>query len=182
MRLQIQSSAASRNRPVNLIPRDAPKHPRKYDPLFWIILIFIFAFIGYELKPFLEKGVDGNLQLSKWRQQKLERELNELDEAEQYVLLALVSGEYPCYSCANTATIDLVKGHVWKYGYTTKSEKGRYQNSLKDQNLIYMIQHEGTITECMKEEKRKIYFYALLPENLTRAVPLIRPPGNKQDN
>jgi hypothetical protein len=30
-------------------------------------------------------------------------------------------------------------------------------------------------------EKIKIYNYALLPENLRRAVPLIRPPGNKID-
>ena len=182
MRLLIQSTAASRNRPVLFIPEPPPKVPRKKPPLFWTVLFVLVAFLSYEYRPFLERGIDGHLQLAKWRQQKLDRELNDLEEAEQYVLLALVNGMYPCYSCPNNATIELKRGEVWKYGFTTKSEKGRYQNSLKDMDLIYMIQHKGSIAECMKEEKRKIYYYAILPENLNRAVPLIRPPGNKQDN
>jgi len=78
--------------------------------------------------------------------------------------------------------IYLTVGQIWKYGFTTKNEKGRYQKSLESKNLFYLVEYEGTITACMKEEKRKIYYYALLPENLTRETPLIRPPGNKQDN
>jgi hypothetical protein len=45
--------------------------------------------------------------------------------------------------------------------------------------LQYVIQFEGTEEECLIREREKIYHYALLPENLARKIPLIRPPGNK---
>lgn len=108
--------------------------------------------------------------------------MEELDEAEQYVLLAKRSGLFPCFSCKNSVTIFLNQNEVWKHGYTTKGEQGRYQSSLEGTNLRYVTQFTGTVGECMKDEKRKIYYYALLPENLAREIPLIRPPGNKQDN
>jgi hypothetical protein len=48
-------------------------------------------------------------------------------------------------------------------------------------DLFFVTQFRGTYSECLKEEKRKIYLYALLPENQARRIPLIRPPGNKND-
>ncbi|MEM6700664.1 MAG: hypothetical protein AAF599_19825 [Bacteroidota bacterium] len=78
-------------------------------------------------------------------------------------------------------TIFLNTGEVWKYGYTLK--KNRYLNSfLEGARLEYDPQFAGSIKECRKEEKRKIYFYPLLAENLARSLRLPRPPGNKQDN
>jgi len=170
-------------KPIKLIPLSPPKpKPSGKSPLHFIIALVILACVGLATKHFIEKDKDGNPQLAEWRQEKLQKELNDLDEAEQYVLVAKRNGTFPCYSCPNSTTIELEIWEIWRYGVTSKGEKGRYRNSLEGTNLMYLVQFEGNIAECMKEEKRKIYHYALLPENLKRAVPLIRPPGNKQDN
>lgn len=125
---------------------------------------------------------DGRPVLAPWREEKLLKELEEIDEAVQYALVATVAGTYPCYHCSDgQTTIRLETGHIWKYGATRKGEAGRYRGQFPDQRLFFVIQFSGTYSECLKAEKRKIYRYALLPENQARAVPLIRPPGNKND-
>jgi hypothetical protein len=48
-------------------------------------------------------------------------------------------------------------------------------------NLLYQVEYKGTVEDCLIQEAHKIYNYATLPENLKRAKPLIRPPGNKVD-
>ena len=125
---------------------------------------------------------DGKPTLAPWRQEKMQSELDDLDDSEQYVLIAGLAGWYPCYNCHGDLSIYLEPGQVWKYGVTRKGEKGRYRDGLPAEELLYLIQYQGTLQECLKQEKIKIYHYALLPENLERARPLIRPPGNKQDN
>ncbi len=145
--------------------------------------LFLLALI---LVPFIEFDELGNPRLSQKREDKLKKELDDLDEAEQYVLTASLPGYYPCFSCmesgVDSAQVYLLKGEVWKYGKTTKGEKGRYRNSLSALNLDYTTQFRGTLPECLKQEKIKIYGYPLLPECLKRNFHLIRPPGNKQDN
>jgi len=145
---------------------------------FWALLVLLLVFAA---KSFIEFDQDGIPRLAKWREQKLVKELEDLDGAEQYVLTAGTSGWYPCYSCLDTTNIWLNRGEVWKYGSTTKGQKGRYGKSLKGLLLDYHIQFEGTLEACFKEEKRKIYGYAIMPENLIRPKPIIRPPGNKKD-
>ena len=98
------------------------------------------------------------------------------------MLLAAKAGRYPCFSCTGKSSIFLHQGQVWKYGVTRKGERGRYGNWHVDQGLLYFIEYTGPLQECLRQEKLKIYNYALLPENLARTPPLIRPPGNKQDN
>lgn len=121
-------------------------------------------------------------QLSPERAEKLQKELEEIDHAEQYVLIATQNTWYPCFPCTEKKRIFLLRGQVWKYGITRKGEAGRYGKSLAQQNLIYVRQYQGPLQECLKQEKIKIYNYAVYPENLAREHPLIRPPGNKQDN
>jgi len=151
--------------------------------LFIILLVSVLIGIILFARPFYEYDEEGNPQLAPWRADKLLKELSNLDEAEQYVLLARINGNYPCYSCEhNQAKIYLNRGEIWKYGTTTKGESGRYRKTLEGMNLVYWTQFRGGLLECLKEEKIKIYYYALLPENLIRTIPLIRPPGNKQDN
>ncbi len=120
---------------------------------------------------------DGKPELAPWRKAKLERELEELDSAEQYVLFARIPKYYPCHNCFGEEKLFLNYGEVWKYGVTTKKEKGRYPQGPP----IFEIQYEGPTIECYKREKIKIYNYAILPENLRRPRPLERPPGNKID-
>ncbi len=156
------------------------------NPYPWYILLFLLmgiAIVYMSKKPFIEYDDNGQPQLAEWRQEKLNKELEDLEEAEQYVLLASKSGIYPCYSCIDKTTIKLYVGQTWKYGITTKGKKGRYDDSwLKTMNLKYVIQFEGSISECLREERIKIYHYALHPENIVREKPLIRPPGNKNDS
>lgn len=131
---------------------------------------------------FLEFNENGRPILAPFRRAKLERELSELENAEQYALLAARAGDYPCYNCPGKSTIFLESGMVFKYGVTRKGEDLRYGTWHIDHHLLYVIQFTGTWQDCLAEEKRKIYYYATLPENLRRAVPLIRPPGNKIDH
>ena len=127
--------------------------------------------------------------LTPQRQQKMETEIKGIQGkerhtdklCEQYALVAAIDGWYPCYNCGISKTIFLRAGEVWKYGKTCNGEKGRYQDGLPQDNLIYAKQFTGTEEECLIEEKRKIYNYPNLPECILREIKLIRPPGNKID-
>ena len=97
-------------------------------------------------------------------------------------LIAAKDGFFPCYPCFPDTIIYLYRGEVWKYGVTAAREKGRYVYGLPADHLRFITQFRGNILECLEEEKKKIYYYSILPENMKRQKPLIRPPGNKQDN
>ncbi len=128
--------------------------------------------------------VEGLPQLHPRQIGKLDKEIREIENAEQYVLIARVSGWYECLNCP-TGMIYLLAGQVWKYGVTRKGEKMRYGSGYAlEHNLIYFIQFKGNYAQCLIEEKRKIYNYPLLPENLARpdSLRLVHPPGNMQDN
>ena len=126
----------------------------------------------------------GELQLKEWRTQDLERQLQELEQAEQYVLLARTDGAYICYDCSS-GTCFLKKGMVWKYGVTRKGVSNRYPGEwLSDMRLGYIVQVRGTVYECLIEEKQKIFLYPLHLDNQIRKPVdrMARPPGNKNDN
>ncbi|MCI4647597.1 hypothetical protein [Phaeodactylibacter sp.] len=159
-----------KKRPPRLIPTDKRSWERYVILLILLIGSTALLFYGNDFA-----------KLSPERRQKLEKELEELENAEQYALVAAIDGWYPCFHCKNTDHIFLLKSEVWKYGVTRKGEKERYGTGLLDRRLIYTIQYTGQLQECLKQEKIKIYTYALLPENLKRQHPLIRPPGNKRD-
>lgn len=163
--------------------RKSDLQPSPFKPFFKILVgIALLALFLMAVKPFIEFDGNGKPRLASWRQKKLEKHLTELEGAEQYVLRAGINGLYPCYSCPDSIRIWLYFGEIWKYGITTKSEKGRYGRKLKGSLLNYEIQFQGSLEDCLKEERRKIFAYALLPENLKRQKPLIRPPGNKKDS
>jgi len=149
------------------------------DRIGWqLYVISLILLISGSALLFYSKDI---AELPPERRQKLEKELDELENAEQYALIAAKDGWYPCFHCKNTNLIFLLKGEIWRYGVTRKGEKERYGTRLLDRRLIYTIQYTGQLQECLKQEKIKIYTYALLPENLKRQHPLIRPPGNKRD-
>lgn len=126
----------------------------------------------------------GELQLKEWRAQDLNRQVEELEQAEQYVLLARTDGHYICYHCSS-GTCFLKKGMVWKYGVTRKGMSGRYKTKwLIGMNLLYLAEFQGTYQECLIQEKSKIMLYPLHQDNLVRNIAerMARPPGNKNDN
>lgn len=126
---------------------------------------------------------DGEEVLAPDRQAKLEKELEEIDNAVQYALIASRDGYYPCYTCSDgTTTIFLRKFEIWRYGTTRKGENGRYPNgNFGAPHLLFIEQFEGAFSECLKIEKLKIYNYPLLPEAKRSGIILFRPPGNKND-
>jgi len=171
----------------------AKKHQPKHEPMEpkrnprWGFLLFILAccilgLVAYWAGvDFLESDEHGDPQLAPSRQLKMEQRLRRLQQCEQYVIRAKVSGFYPCYNCGADTTIFLFAGEVWKYGVTIQGELKRYRKWLEKMNLRYRVQYRGTIQDCLRQETLKIYKYPLLPENLKRKPPLIRPPGNKND-
>lgn len=159
----------------------------------WIMLLFIGVVLlagyhiydkGKEVAPGIIETPDGDIALSPERKAKLARELEEIDNAVQYALVAKQSGIFPCYTCPNgQITIFLNELETWKYGVTRKGEKERYPDgNYGAPNLLFVVEHEGNYAECLKMEKIKIYNYPFLPQSRTRSLILHRPPGNKYDS
>lgn len=124
--------------------------------------------------------VNGEAKLTEKHQQQLKKKLDELEDAEQYALVAMADGMYPCLH-SGRALYFLHAGEVWKYGVTSKGERGRYTSLFLQENaVLYIIQFKGTMTECLQAEQLKLFEYPILPENLARleATRLIRPPFN----
>ena len=153
---------------------------------------------------FLVWDEEGLPELSpKWKA-KRDKEIRKIDDKEykvrdkpciQYALIAIESGYYPILSCGNIMqdSVFLNSGDVWKYGKTCYDEEKRYRNKIYYQNekkgimlnntrLRFVIQTTGTEKEMLIIERKKIYNYSLLPENILRKIPLPLPPGNKQCN
>ena len=126
----------------------------------------------------------GEPQLRDWRRKDFDRQVEELELAEQYALLAVENGYYICYHC-NSRICYLQKGMVWKYGVTRKGASGRYSTKwLISMNLTYKTELMGTYQECLIQEKNKIMLYPIHHDNMVREVTerMARPPGNKNDN
>lgn len=163
----------------NLKPGQTKTEPvRKSLP--WRLLAFAAAVMAAVLTfDDVVEWVGGEPQLKKKREEQMHKELRELQEAEQYALIAKQSKFYPCLKCPIPA-IFLHVGEVW-YGVTRKGQDGRYHRDFLIQNdLDYIPQYRGSLQKCLEEEKRKIFQYPLLPENLARPPlqRLAKPPGN----
>lgn len=159
------------------------KKPKQNFPIFTFLLVGFVILVLYFMseRPFIEYDREGNPTIAKWRKEKLAKELDDLDNAEQYALKAVRAGWYPCYNCGQETRIYLFPREIWRYGTTTKGEKGRYRRGLSEKKLVYVTEYHGTLQECLKQEKIKIYNYPLFPENFKRKPPIMRPPGNKID-
>lgn len=124
---------------------------------------------------------NGNLpKLNPRDEAKLQKRLKEIDDSEQYALVATVNGWYPCLH-SGRATCYLKIGEVWKYGVTSKGKFGRYTAAFLIKNRVsYIVQFKGNISECLKQEQIRLFNYPNLPENLARPPTerLPRPPYN----
>lgn len=142
-----------------------------------LIFGFITAFVVfYSYKLTADRLLKRDLEITRILDKTFDDKL-----CEQYALVAVRNAWYPCLKCGGKDSIFLYKGEVWKYGKTCNGEFGGYVNGLPNENLKYFIEFESNETECLIEEKRKIYNYPNLPECLKRDFVLLRPPGNKID-
>lgn len=97
-----------------------PPSPKPKRGLWWVLIVAIvgiYAAFNVEDFDFLVEK-DGVYDLSPKRKAKLEKEQKEIDNAEQYVIIASKAGLYPCYNCGKSTLIFLNEGEVWKYGVT----------------------------------------------------------------
>jgi hypothetical protein len=123
---------------------------------------------------------NGEYRLKPKYQRELQRKLDAEDNAQQYALIAVVDGWYPCVH-SGFSHYYLKAGEVWKYGTTTKSALGRYNADFFRLNRVkYIIEYVGTEVQCEKQEQLKLRTYPIFPENLARPEEyrLIRPPSN----
>jgi hypothetical protein len=176
-RIRIKLLAMGADKPIKKEPTTSRKPPYAFV-IGVIVLITIVA---------LFKSIDFNAtsetpNLSPKEEARLQKRLKEIDDSEQYALVAISDGWYPC-NHPGRHTFYLLAGEVWKYGTTTKGKFGRYSvNYLEAMNVSYAIEFMGSISECLKEEQRKLFNYPYLPENLARPVGdrLPRPPYNSK--
>lgn len=176
---------APRLQPVHSSSKFPKKRQKpKKIPYFGLFLLLLMALIIVAMATFEDFVVfdtEGNVDISPERKAQLAREYEKLENSQQYVLLVKKPGWFPCYNCPAQDSIYLYIGEVWKYGVTKNGKPGRYGSTLPIPNLQYWIQFQGSIELCLKEEKRKIFYYPKLPENLKRIKRLARPPGNFKD-
>lgn len=160
-------------------PTQIKPEPRRKPMFVWLLAAAAVMAAVLTFDEVVE-WIDGKPQLKQKQKERLAKEKREIDNAEQYVLLALTSQNYPYLGCSKPL-IFLHTGQVWKYGVTRKGQEGRYDvKFLTENKLRYLVQFRGTLSECLKEEKNMIFTYPLLPENLARPAyeRLARPPGN----
>lgn len=176
------TSDASFSSPTGVNKSCAPFLPNPFKKWLWIIFVLSIAITMTLTFDDVVEWENGLPRLKPWRLEKWFKEEDEINNAEQYVLVANRSDWYPCLTCPNKK-IYLFSGQIWKYGVTRKQVIGRYgRRNLVEQGLRYIIEFEGNYALCLLEEKRKLYQYPLLPENLARpdSSRLVYPPGNTQ--
>ncbi|MEL7219934.1 MAG: hypothetical protein AAGJ93_01365 [Bacteroidota bacterium] len=83
------------------------KKPIKFLSNLFLCLLALILIFG--TKEFIEYTEEGGAILSSERAAKLAKELEELDNAEQYILLAAKDGYYPCFACVDKSRIFLRK-------------------------------------------------------------------------
>ncbi len=162
------------NKPLTQNPRQGTS-----KSTYLLLVCSVLLIIAFITNSVLEKS--GNEpKLSRKEEEKLQKRLKEIDESEQYALVAMEDGWYPCLHSGRT-TFYLNVGEVWKYGVTSKGETGRYTELFLFKNRVsYLRQFTGTFSECLKQEQIRLFHYPYTPENLARppAERLPRPPYN----
>jgi hypothetical protein len=153
--------------------RDAPRNK-------WAVMLRRFALGLALLLIYCSIGEMDFGAFSPQETDKLQKRLKEIDDSEQYALVASVDGWYPCLHSGRKLYF-LKTGEVWKYGVTSKGALGRYAASFLVKNRVsYLVQFKGNFSECLKQEQIKLFGYAYLPENQIRPQEeqLPRPPYN----
>lgn len=151
---------------------------RSVMPVVGLALLVLAALTFWEVVEW----INDEPKLTFKRKEELIKQIEEIEDTEQYALKAEVPGWYDCYHCPG-GRIFLDAFAIWKYGVTRKGEKVRYSKDfLGKGKLRYEVQFRGNYAQCLIEEKRKLFNYPLLPENLQRpdSLKLVLPPGNLQ--
>ena len=181
----------ARNDTEPAMREDAASHPKQAAevarPNQWERSLLLLSVISLIVMAALQwadvvEWEEGEWRLNPKREAKRVKQIKNIDDAEQYALIAKMPGYYACLHCPSKR-IYLHTNEVWKYGVTNQGEKLRYSAQfLRQKRLDYLTEFIGTYSQCLAEEKRKLFDYPLLPENMARPDSLkqVLPPGNLQ--
>lgn len=162
-------------------PRPPQPHSQIEKPSIFRLVIATVCMLAIVLvTEILVDEESGNPKLHPKEEERLLKRLQEIDDSEQYALIAKKDGWYPCLHSGRT-TFYLKAGEVWKYGVTSKGQIGRYTLKFLVQNQVeYHVQFKGTFSECLKQEQIKLYYYPYIMKNQARPLSerLPRPPYN----
>lgn len=105
---------------------------------------------------------------------------------QQYRLIVLQPGRYPCFSCSSRMEVLLAPKQTFKIGQTCGNEKSRYGTSLPEPGLKYYREFEGNAFEVLVAEyiQLKLYQHSqerqlVLKANQLSDTEMLLPPGNK---
>ena len=166
-----------------IIWREKPKRKKHFWLIsFAVISLFVLAFAALKYHQAVEVDEKGNIiGISEAQKEKFLADSLKMTKCVQYALLADTTDFYP--DC-NKGLVFLHEGEVWKYGITCEeTPQNRYKKDFLGKNKLYFLaQFAGSKTACELEEKRKLYLYPTLPENVKRKLEkrLLLPPGNCQ--
>lgn len=144
-----------------------------------LVLVVLSALVYFSSQ---ENKNERIIRIKAENDEKFKKDSARLNDCVQYVLLASDSGFYPCYSCEDSTQIFLNKNEVWYYGETCYEEERYPRRFYEDNGLIFFVENRKNKQDVLLEQKRKIYEYINLSENIKRNKPLSRPPGNKRTN
>ena len=150
---------------VKPIPPTPPR--RRSFPIIIGIAAALLLLAALKWEDVARRLRDGTWILSEERQQEMDDTLDRNENAEQYVLLAAVSGWYKCYLCEEELYW-LNKGEIAKIGITTNRAERYSQKWLEDNRVEYIIEVEGDLAKVRKAEIERIASYPFLPENMAR--------------
>lgn len=116
--------------------------------------------------------------------------IDEADEkfgrCQQYRLVVLKPGRFPCYTCTILQDVLLSPGQTFKIGQTCGNEKSRYGSNLPEAGLKYFLEFEGNAFEVLVAEyvRLKLFQYSkerqmILEANQLTESEMVLPPGNK---
>jgi hypothetical protein len=144
-----------------------PVSPKNRTPLFVGVLTLILIVAALKWVDVVKKLADGAWVLTDERQDLRDGALDRNTNAEQYVLLAVVSGWYKCYLCPE-GQYWLNEGEIAKIGITTNPMERYSEKWIQDNRVEYVREIVGDLTTVRKAEIERISTYPLTPENMTR--------------
>lgn len=154
--------------PIPMVKQHSPPPPKSSPwPPGITILLLALAMAALKWEDVARLLKDGNWGLAQERQEELEDTLERNENAEQYVLIATVSGWYECYLCEE-GKYWLNEGEIAKIGITTNPAERYSQQWLKDHRVNYHVETEGDLAAVRKAEIERIASYPFTPENMKR--------------
>ena len=99
-----------------------------FNYLWFILIIVIGIFFAKSFEEVVVQKPDGSYEMHPERKRELDRRKEQIDEAEQYVLLATTDTWYPCYNCGDIFCHFRILNCSMVYTYLNFKNHNRHQH------------------------------------------------------